>query len=160
MAATPSVVGACIARIQTLLQSINGAGAYHYNVASRVVFGDHAHSELTPPAVYVHGLFEADTAFGGETGGSLGQWRREWLCPITGVVATADDEETRLIAASNMLSDIVRAIEADASLDGNVRDGQTILTDMMVYSSGPPGAGGCGVCEVNLVFAFIADSGV
>lgn len=136
-----SLLRTVFGQLKTKLALPNGSGSYTYDLSGtdqvKLGFSDSIPARL--PIVYV-----LNAVGPSEHGPDLGAYIRRWTIPIMGLVAGTDsNNETRLLAAADLLNDLLIALETDRTLGGNVRD--IIPTSMEVQDSsqvvGVPGYG-------------------
>ena len=100
-------------RLVTLLQGINGSGAYTYDLSGTDQIIRGRISEPTRiPLICIYGVRESST-----DGPSMGRLQRELTVGILGFVAsTSDNGPGRVNAALDLIGDIRTAIEANRTL--------------------------------------------
>lgn len=145
-----SIMGA----LRTKLQGINGSGGYVNNLSGddQVLLGEYGHPPRVPAvAVYPVGQL-------GTHGLQLGRYTRTMNFQIQGwVAATSDAPSERVMAACDLLDDVMTAIEADRKLSGTVRD--LIFDQVTAFNGDEAGIPGFGVIVVNLQVTWNVNSG-
>lgn len=119
-----SLYRSVIGQVLTQIRAINGAGGgYTYDLSDapteRVLLGlPPEEGSALSPQIFVH-----PAGLGSQHGHDLGGFRRTGTLQVVGFVgADSADSAERILAASDLLDDIVAAIEADRSLGGRVID--------------------------------------
>ena len=113
---------AILTRIKTQIGNVNGSGVYTADLSGsdRVVIGESFSPGRIPCAyIYPNGITTAQTA--GRT--VLSRFDRTMSVQIEAwTAATSNAPGTALLDALDLQDDIMRALESDRSLGGNVRD--------------------------------------
>lgn len=120
MGSTPDAY-AILDQVRAELAKINGLGVYHHDVSGidQVQIGAFAE----PPRVPFVSVSLTRATSSDSEGTPLGMWTRTLEISIIGwVAATADTAADRTREAVRLLDDIMRALEANVSLNDGTRD--------------------------------------
>ena len=114
-----STIRAILSQVKTTLATINGAGSYTYDLsaAGRVTLGLNVEPPMAPYVCI--GDPSVDTSVDGMP---LGYYERRGTIPILGWIDGDGSEGSEMLSACDLLEDLMLALEADRSLNGNVRD--------------------------------------
>ena len=152
----PSRERQILERVKTQIQNVNGSGSYSYDLSSsdRVVFGDRFAPELLPCA-YIN-LIDITTAQdAGRT--VLTRYDRTMQIQIEAWTAvTSSTAGQSILEGCDLMDDIMRALEADRSLDGNVRDIELSASSLDGQELDRPGLG---LCILQLVVRYTETAG-
>jgi hypothetical protein len=131
-------------QIVTQIKNANGSGVYVHDLSATgtVVRGAVLESPQSSVAVGVY-LQHLNT----EPGARLGYWERTALVGIHGWVAHDGTEGDAEDVAADLLNDITRALEADRTLGGNVRD---INASGTAFAGNTYGIGGWAIAAIDL----------
>ena len=145
-----------LAAIQTQIQNVNGAGSYTFDLSgTRTVIGE-AFQPHRVPACYIYFLNVATAQTPGTT--RLTAYDRTMTVQAEGWCAAENSTPgNAALEAVDLMDDIMRALEADRSLDGNVRDIEISASalDGQELDRGP----GLGLCILQLVVRYTETAG-
>ena len=130
-----------LAAIQTQIQNVNGAGSYTFNLSGtdQVVLGE-AFQPHRIPGCYVYFL-NVTTA---QTPGTTRLNAYDRVMTVQAEAWCAAENSTpgnAALEAVDLMDDIMRALEADRSLDGNVRDIEISASSLDGQELDRPGLG-------------------
>ena len=130
-----------LTQIKTQIGNVNGAGSYTADLSGddRVVIGESFSPGRIPCAyIYPDGITTAQT--GGRT--VLTRYDRTMSVQIEAwTAATSSAPGTALLDALDLQDDIMRALESDRSLGGNVRDLEISASAFDGFELDRPGLG-------------------
>jgi hypothetical protein len=132
-----------LAAVKTQIANVNGAGLYTFDLsgADAVVHGQAFQPHRVPGAyVFFGGLSTAQT--GGVT--VLTKYDRTMIIQVEGwCAAKSAAPADAALEAVDLMDDIMRALEADRSLGGNVRDIEISASALDGQELDRPGLGLC-----------------
>jgi hypothetical protein len=149
-----SKIRGILTQLKTVLQGINGAGGYTYDLSGddQVYIGE----GLTPPRYPAAAVYLLSVQ--GAHGAQLGRYTRTASIQIQAwVAAQSSDPGERAMCAADLLDDIMAAVEADRKLNGNVKD--LIFVQSGTLNGDEMGVPGCGIAIANLETYFTVNSG-
>ena len=142
--------------IKTQIQNVNGSGSYTFNLsgADQVVLGESFQPHRVP-GCYVYFLNVSTAQTGGTT--RLNAYDRTMTCQVEGWVAAENSTPgNAALEAVDLMDDIMRALEADRSLGGNVRDIEISASSLDGQELDRPGLG---LCILQLVVRYTETAG-
>ena len=142
--------------IQTQIQNVNGSGSYTFNLsgADQVVLGESFQPHRVP-GCYVYFLNVSTAQTGGST--RLNAYDRTMTCQVEAWVAAENSTPgNAALEAVDLMDDIMRALEADRSLDGNARDIEISASSLDGQELDRPGLG---LCILQLVVRYTETAG-
>ena len=142
--------------IQTQIQNVNGAGSYTFTLSGddQVVIGE-AFQPHRIPGAYVYFLNVTTAQTPGTT--RLNAFDRIMNCQIEAWCAAENSTPgNAALEAVDLMDDIMRALEADRSLDGNVRDIEISASSLDGQELDRPGLG---LAILSLVVRFSETAG-
>jgi hypothetical protein len=144
-----------LAAIQTQIQNVNGAGSYTFDLSgTRTVIGE-AFQPHRVPACYIYFLNVATAQTPGST--RLTAYDRTMTVQAEGWCAAENSTPgNAALEAVDLMDDIMRALEADRSLDGNVRDIEISASSIDGQELDRPGLG---LCILSLLIRYTEASG-
>ena len=135
----PSKERQILERVKTQIQNVNGSGSYSYDLSSsdRVVFGDRFAPESLPCG-YIN-LIDITTAQdAGRT--VLTRYDRTMQIQIEAWTAvTSSTAGQSILEGCDLMDDIMRALEADRSLNSLVRDIEIVASSFDGQAHERPG---------------------
>jgi len=144
-----------LAAVKAQLANVNGAGSYTFDISGTdaVVQGESFAPHRVPGAyVFFLGLSTAQT--GGKT--VLTRYDRTMRIQIEGwCAAKSAAPANAALEAIDLMDDIMRALEADRSLGGNVRDIEISASALDGQELDRPGLGLC-VLQLTATFTEVA----
>ena len=145
-----------LAAIQSQIQNVNGSGSYTFDLSgTRTVIGE-AFQPARVPGCYVYFLNVTTAQTPGVT--VLTRYDRTMTVQAEGWCAAENSTPgNAALEAVDLMDDIMRALEADRSLDGNVRDIEISASalDGQELDRGP----GLGLCILQLVVRYTETAG-
>lgn len=143
-----------LTRLQTNLQAIDGTGSFNYDFspADSVVIGSlHVGSAPRAPGIYIQPLRINSSRNAGRT--LLRNYDREMTVQIDVFVPrTGEGTANAVLAATDAVSDVMRALEADPTVNGVGRDVELDVTAYDGEQVNLPGYG-IGVLQVFIEYA-------
>lgn len=145
-----------LAAIKTQIQNVNGSGSYTFDLsgADQVVLGESFQPHRVPGCyVYFLNVSTAQTA----AVTVLTRYDRTMTCQIEGWVAAENSTPgNAALEAVDLMDDIMRALEADRSLDSNVRDIEISASSLDGQELDRPGLG---LCILQLIVRYTETAG-
>ena len=145
-----------LAAIQSQIQNVNGSGSYTFDLSgTRTVIGE-AFQPHRVPGCYVYFLNVTTAQTPGIT--VLTRYDRTMTVQAEGWCAAENSTPgNAALEAVDLMDDIMRALEADRSLDGNVRDIESSASalDGQELDRGP----GLGLCSLQIVARYTETAG-
>jgi hypothetical protein len=145
-----------LAAIRTQIQNVNGSGSYTFDLsgADQVVLGESFQPHRVP-GCYVYFLNVSTAQTAGTT--VLTRYDRTMTCQIEGWVAAENSTPgNAALEAVDLMDDIMRALEADRSLDNNVRDIEISASSLDGQELDRPGLG---LCILQLIVRYTETAG-
>lgn len=145
-----------LAAIKTQIQNVNGSGSYTFDLsgADQVVLGESFQPHRVP-GCYVYFLNVSTAQTAGTT--ALTRYDRTMTCQIEGWVAAENSTPgNAALEAVDLMDDIMRALEADRSLDNNVRDIEISASSLDGQELDRPGLG---LCILQLIVRYTETAG-
>lgn len=145
-------------RLQSNLQAIDGTGAYNFNfsAADSVIIGTlHVGTAPRAPGIYINPLRINSSRNAGRT--LLRNYDREATIQIDVFVPrTAETSENAVLAAVDAVSDVMRAVELDPTINGVARD---VELDVTAYDGEQVNLPGYGIGTIQLFVEYAEQRG-